>query len=130
MKVLFFKYRYFMYPECTSSLEEFIDYANKHYNSFIRLTELSTDNCRPPYFIKEDIKTVYINISSIDCIREYEIAEIIPRTEYEKRLKKIVFEKCVHCKNYTEEIKGDNLSGHWTNISLDGDCYEFTPIED
>ncbi len=131
MKVLLLDYRYIMYPEGISSLEQFIDYANKHFNEFIKLTELSTENCREPYFIKEDVKTVYINLSAIETISEVEIKAIIPKEEYKERLKKIVNEKCVHCASYTELTDPDeNLGGHWNNISLDGECYGFNPKEE
>ncbi len=131
MKALSLDYRYFVYPEGISSLEQFIDYANKHFNEFIKLTELCTENCREPYFIKEDIKTVYINLSTVESIDEIEIKAIISKAEYTERLKKIVAEKCVHCTNYTELADPDkNLGGHWNNISLDGECYGFNLKEE
>ncbi len=131
MKALLLDYRYFMYPEGISTLGQFIDFANKHFNEFIKLTELDTDNCREPYFIKEDIKTAYINLSTVESIGESEIKAIIPKEEYKERLKKIVAEKCVHCTNYTELTDSDeNLGGHWNMISLDGECCGFNRKED
>lgn len=131
MKVLFLDYSYIMYPEGISSLEQFIGYANKHFNEFVKFTKLSTENCRPPYFIKEDVETVYINLSKMASISEYEVKAILPKEEYKERLKKIVAEKCVHCTSYTEVTDPDeNLSGHWHNISLDGVCYGFDPIKE
>lgn len=129
MKVLLFDYnRYIMYPEGISSLEQFIDYANKHFNEFVKLTELCTDNCCEPYFIKEDVQTAYINLSTVEKISEYEIKAILPKEEYKKRLKKILAEKCVHCTSYTELPDPDeNLRRHWSKISLDGECYGFDP---
>ena len=129
MKVLFLNYSYYMYPDGITSLEQFVEYANKHFNEFIKLTELCTDNCCPPYFVKEDVKTVYKNLSNVEEISEYEIKEILPKTEYDERLKKIVAEKCVHCKNYEEETGDDNLRGHRNQISLDGECWRFSTVK-
>lgn len=130
MKALVFdNFNYYTYPDGITSLEQFAAYANKHFNEFVKMTELCTDNCRAPYFIKEDVKTVYINISQIESINECEVKGFLTKKEYEERLKKTVAEKCVHCTHYTESCE-DNLRGHWDTISLDGECYGFERIKD
>lgn len=132
MKVLLLdNYKYYLYPEGFTSLEQFANYTNKHYNEFIKMTQLRTDNCCPPYFIKEDAITIYINFSTVESICETEIKGIIPKDDYKERLKKIVAEKCVHCTYYTYLPDPDeNLGGHWKNISLDGECYSFDPVKE
>ena len=74
-----------------------------------------------PYLIKDDVKTVYLNVSKIESVNEAEI-DVLSREEYDARLKEVVAEKCVDCEYYTEDTKGDNLKGHREKLSLDGEC--------
>ncbi len=124
MKILNIDYDFFKYPDGINSIDEFIDYLEDSDSYFIKLTQLVADNCRFPYFVEEDVKELYLGIPNITKIIEVQ-ATILPRAEYEERLKKIVAEKCVHCENYTEDCEGDNLKGHRDTITLDGDCYIF-----
>jgi hypothetical protein len=76
--------RYY-YPEGITSLKEFIEHANAHYHSLIPLDMLVTENCVHPYYIEEDKKRIYINISNMSSISEDEIS-LLSKSEYEKRL--------------------------------------------
>jgi hypothetical protein len=58
MKILEIDYDYYYYPQDISCIDDFIKYANGHYNSFIKLTRFETENCVFPYFIKEETKDV------------------------------------------------------------------------
>lgn len=114
------------FPRGINNIKEFVNYLNENYNSFIELVIFKEDGCIPPYFIEEDLKTetVYINPSNIREVRESEIY-ILSREEYAEKLTKVIQQKCIHCVNYEEHSQGDNLNGHWENISLDGECYGF-----
>lgn len=129
MKVLFIDYDYFNYPEGITCIKDFVDYANKNYNSFIELTKFNTENCTFPYLVENETTQVYLNIARLNEIREEE-ATILTRLEYDARLKKVVEEKCVDCVHYKEELNGDNLVGHRSRISLDGKCFGFEKKED
>jgi len=121
MKILEIDYDYYSYPDGISSIKEFIDYANKHYHSFIQLTQFDRENCVFPYFIKEETSQIYVNTATLSKVKEVE-ATILSRTDYDARLKKVVEKKCIDCVYYTEDSEGDNLKGHRGRISLDGEC--------
>lgn len=124
MKILEIDYDYYYYPQGISCIEDFINYANNHYNTFIKLTCFETENCTFPFFIKEETKEVYINISTIQKIEEAEVT-VLCRLDYDIRLEQVVKEKCIDCVNYEEDAEGDNLKGHRGKMSLDGECWGF-----
>ena len=70
MKILEINDDYYYCPDEFSDIESFVSYLNEHFNSFIGLTMLDTQNCVFPYFIKEETKETYLNISAINRIIE------------------------------------------------------------
>lgn len=122
MKVLEIDLQYYYYPEGISCIEDFIAYANEHYNTFIELTRLENDNCVYPYCIKEETKKFYLNVAKIDMVCEAE-ATIISRADYDSRLENLVKTKCTCCVNYEEDSVPDNLGGHRDKLCLDGNCW-------
>lgn len=128
MKILVLDDVPFMYPDGMNSIEEFLDYVNENFYSFIPLNELSTENCVYPYFVEDDISTRYINISLIKSFSEDDV-ELLSRYEYDERLKELQEIICIHCANYEENPNGDNLEGHRDEMRLDGHCPYFTPID-
>lgn len=129
MKLLSIDFNYYHYPTNITCIEEFIAYANDHYNSFIELTQFETDNCVFPYFVSEDTARVFINIANIEKISEVE-GTVLSRAEYDDRLRSIVEKKCINCIRYEEDSEEDNLEGHRDKISLDGKCYGYHKKED
>ena len=75
-----------------------------------------------PYFIEEDKKTVWVNLSQITHIQEAD-GEAMPRAEYERRLRLVVREKCLDCVNFLGDP--DNLDGHYERLCLDGHCWSY-----
>lgn len=125
MKGIKFDYGdYYEFPEGIDSIEEFVSYLNEHYHSFIKLKEYLTDNCSPPYFIETEWEWRYLNVAQIGRVSLAEI-NLLSKEEYERRLTDVVAKKCVNCERYEEDIVGDNLDGHRTMISLDGECYGY-----
>lgn len=122
MKVLEINYDYFYYPQGISDIEDFIKYANEHYNTFIELTRFETENCAFPYFIDEDIKQVFVNIATIKSISEAEVT-VLCRSDYDIRLEQVVKNKCIDCVHYEEDAEEDNLKGHRSKLTLDGECW-------
>lgn len=120
MKILEIDYYYYCFPNGIDCLDDFIAYANEHYNSFIKLTKLETENCTFPYFISEDTKEVYLNTASISRVSEEDVT-VLCRADYEIRLEKAIKKKCIDCAYY-EEDSADNLKGHHEKLSLDGEC--------
>ena len=129
MKILEIDYDFYYYPQGISSIDDFIDYANSNYNSFVKLIQLKTENCAFPYFIKEDTKEIYVNIATIEKISEEE-ATIFCRLDYDVRLEQVVKNKCIDCVHYEEDSESDNLKGHREKISLDGECWWYEKKED
>ncbi len=129
MKILEIDYDYYYYPEGITCIKDFIDYANKHYNSFIELTQFERKNCVYPYFIREETKQAFINVASLNKIQEAE-ATVLCRSDYDIRLKQVVAQKCIDCVYYKENLEGDNLIGHRDTISLDGKCHLYRKKDD
>jgi hypothetical protein len=127
MKILILDGMPFMYPEDISNMDDFIDYANENFYRFIPMNELSLENCVYPYFVEDDIKVRYINMSLVKSIFEDEV-ELLSRYEYDERLKDLQSEICINCKNYYDDPDGDNLDGHRDEMRLDGFCPNFEPI--
>ncbi len=123
MTILEIDYDYYMLPEGMRELAEFIGFLNAPHAAFIKLTRFETENCVPPYFVAEDVKTVYLNTAVIPSVQGIEGA-VLPRAEYDARLAEIVKDKCFGCAHYYED-GGDDLEGHRGNISLDGECSDF-----
>ena len=124
MKILEIDYDYYYYPKGVSCLDDFIVYANEHYNTFIKLTRFETQNCTFPYLISEDIKEVYVNIANMEKIREEDVT-VLCRSDYDIRLEQVVKKKCIDCLHYEEDSEEDNLKGHREKLSLDGECWGY-----
>lgn len=124
MKILEIDFDLYQFPKQISSLEEFMQYATKNYNSFIPMVQYQTENCVFPYLIEEDVKTVYLNVAKMDkiCVED---ATVLCREEYNARLEKVIKQKCVSCEYYEEDCEGDNIQGHGDMISLDGECLRY-----
>lgn len=115
---------FYEFPEGITSIDEFVGYINEHYHSFIKLKEFLTNNCCEPYFIESEWEWKYLNVAEIRYVRECEM-HFLSKEEYESRLAEVVLQKCINCKHYEEDFLGDNLEGHRTMISLDGECSGF-----
>jgi hypothetical protein len=129
MKILILDNLPFMYPEGIDNLEDFTEYANKNFYSFVQLNEISMKDCVYPYFVEDDITPRYVNLSLFKYYFEDDV-ELLSRYEYDERLKVLQEAICVHCKNYSEDDEGDNLDGHRDEMRLDGYCPNFDPIDD
>ena len=128
MKVLNIDYDYYVYPQGIESLETFIASLNADYNRFILLSRFETEKCAFPYFIREDVKQVYLNVANIDKIWEDEVT-VLDRAEYERRLAEAVAQKCKDCVYYEEDLDGDNMKGHREKLTLDGECWSYRKKE-
>lgn len=127
MKVIQINAQFFYYPPEFNNINEFIDFLNKNKNGFIPLTQLIERGCVEPYFIKEEVKTIYFNVARIYTVNEAEIT-VLTQKEYNQRLKDVVNSKCVCCKNFIDD-GGYNIESHADYISLDGECIYFDEAE-
>jgi hypothetical protein len=115
---------YCTYPQGINTIEQFIEYLDNHYHSFIKLTRFTEEGCRAPYFIENNLDTMYLNVSMIHHVHE-ETITVLNKEEYDKRLNEVVTRKCVNCANYSEVGCEDSLDGYRENINLDGECWNF-----
>lgn len=121
MKILEINDDYYYCPDEFSDIESFVSYLNEHFNSFIGLTMLDTQNCVFPYFIKEETKETYLNISAINRIIEVN-GTVLCREDYDNRLRDVIKKKCVDCRHYED---GDELEEHCDKLCLDGNCWGY-----
>lgn len=117
------------YPEGISTPGEFAAMLKTAKSDFIALDFPKGDNCVHPYYIEEDIMCFYLNPSYIVSFWESE-ATILPRAEYETRLREVVGTLCVTCKDYIEDGGGISLDGHWQKVCLDGTCEKYEKKDD
>lgn len=129
MKVLNIDYDYYFYPQGIESLEDFIASLNADYNRFILLSRFETEKCAFPYFIREDVKQVYLNVATMEKIWEDEVT-VLDRAEYDRRLAEVVAQKCMDCVYYEESEDGDNMKGHREKLTLNGECWSYRKKED
>ncbi len=122
MKVFEINSDYYYCPSGITGIDDFVKYANEHYNTFIELTRLETDNCAFPYFIDEDKKRVLVNIATMKSVSEEEVT-VLSRLDYDNRLEQIIKEKCVNCVHYEDDAEEDNFKGHRSKLTLDGECW-------
>lgn len=121
MKALYFNGSYYQHPEGVKTIEEFIEHINQKGDKYLPMTRYETENCVHPYYIREEMKIIYINFSQINEIEETEI-HVLVKDEYEIKLAKCVEDVCRYCANYEEDSSG-NMKGHRDKINLDGECF-------
>lgn len=124
MKAIVIDYEYYMFPEGMDSIGVFIEYLNNHPNTFIKLKQYSEERCKGPYFIREDVKEVFINVANITKVEMKEIY-LLSNNEYEERLKDVIKEKCLSCERYRDDDQPDDLETYRDKLSLDGDCFGY-----
>lgn len=122
MKILKIDSEHYAFPEGIKTVEEFVEFVNNSSQKFIKMTMYSDMNCVAPYFIEEDKKTVYVNFGQVTWIEEID-GEVLPRIDYECRLRQVVREKCLDCVNFQGDP--DNLDGHYERLCLDGRCWSY-----
>ena len=118
---------YHAFPEGMETIEEFIEFVNNHEGKFIKMTRFNEAHCVAPYFIEEDSWPVWVNLSTAGYIYEVE-GQILPRSEYEARLREVVREKCLDCVRFDGDP--DNLDGHCEILCLDGTCCCYKKCEE
>ncbi|MBP5694559.1 MAG: hypothetical protein J6X03_03815, partial [Bacilli bacterium] len=84
-KLLKLDINYYRFPEGIKTADEFAKFANNSSQKFVKLTMYSDEHCVEPYFIEEDKRTTWVNLSQITVIEEID-GEVLPRIDYEYRL--------------------------------------------
>ena len=127
MKILKLDNDYVRFPEGIKTADEFAELANNSSQKFVKLTMYSEEHCMEPYFIEEDKRTVWVNLSQVTHIEEID-GEVLSRIDYERRLREVVLQKCLDCVNFQGDP--DNLDGHYERLCLDGRCWSYEKRDD
>ena len=122
IKLLQLDSNYYRFPEGINTADEFAEYANNSGQKFVKLTLYSGEHSVEPYFIEEDKRTIWVNLSQITYIEEID-GEVLSRIDYERRLRQVVRQKCLDCVNFQGDP--DNLDGHYERLCLDGRCWSY-----
>ena len=122
IKLLQLDSNYYRFPEGINTADEFAEYANNSGQKFVKLTLYSGEHSVEPYFIEEDKRTIWVNLSQIPFIEEID-GEVLSRIDYERRLRQVVRQKCLDCVNFQGDP--DNLDGHYERLCLDGRCWSY-----
>ena len=122
MKLLQLDTNYYRFPEGIKTAEDFAEFANNCGQKFVKMTMYSEEHCMEPYFIEEDKKTVWVNLSQITFIEEIN-GKVMLRVEYERKLREVVRQRCLDCVYFKGDP--DNLDGHYDRLRLDGHCWGY-----
>ena len=122
IKLLQLDSNYYRFPEGINTADEFAEYANNSGQKFVKLTLYSGEHSVEPYFIEEDKRTIWVNLSQITYIEEID-GEVLSRIDYERRLRQVVRQKCLDCVYFQGDP--DNLDGHYERLCLDGRCWSY-----
>ena len=127
IKLLQLDSNYYRFPEGIKTADEFAEYANSSGQKFVKLTLYSGEHSVEPYFIEEDKRAIWVNLSQITYIEEID-GEVLSRIDYERRLREVVRRKCLDCVNFQGDP--DNLDGHYERLCLDGRCWSYEKRDD
>ena len=87
---------FYLYPEGISSLDEFVEKVIVPGNGFVKMQTLNDDAGTAPFFIRDDIKTVYVNFNNITTIEEEEVM-LMTDAEFEDQLAPFTDDICAGC---------------------------------
>lgn len=128
IKVLVIDCEKYFYPYFADTLEQFVEYICNTESRFIKLDNLTMENSIEPYYIREDMKTCYLNVNNISTITEEEVI-FLSKEEYDVRLKEVINAHCITCANYKCGDCEDDLKTYRDKLCLDGNCWDFEEIE-
>lgn len=124
MKALKIDCEIYCFPSEIGSIEDLIAFLHQNYHQFVPFTRYVQEHCVEPFFIQEDTETVYLNVAHIDEISETEIT-VLPRMEFNRRLREATKRKCLHCQEYLSSCDPDDIESYADKLSLDGRCDYF-----
>ena len=87
---------FYLYPDGVSTLDEFVENVVKPSNGLVKMKYLNDDAGTAPFFIRDDIKTVYVNFSNITTLEEEEVM-LLSDAEFEDQLEPFTLDICEGC---------------------------------
>lgn len=119
MKGFYYKEKYYLLPNEYVSVEDMKSKLDGKRN-FIRL---KTNKCMPPFFIKDKVKEVSLNIKDVNRVYPVEVTLIENQQVYDDMLWELIPSTCKDCYKYEDEGK-KSVKGHHKELSLDGVCFD------
>ena len=75
----------YLYPDNISSLDQFVEEIVEKSSGFVKMQYLNNDSETNPFFVSEDIKTVYVNFNNLTTLEEDEVM-LMSDAEFEEQL--------------------------------------------
>ncbi|MBO5866909.1 MAG: hypothetical protein J6Q55_02515, partial [Clostridia bacterium] len=115
LKGVFYHFNYYILPD-----DKTIDQLNGQVT--LQKIGIGDENLGsiPPYFIDSLIQTVTVQIDTPKHLAPCNVF-VCSKEEYDEILRKHVSEKCIGCRSYGNDPS--DLTGHYTEMDLDGQCY-------
>jgi hypothetical protein len=86
----------YLYPDNISTLDQFMQEIVAKSDGFVKLQYLNNDSETNPFFVSEDVKTVYVNFNNLTTIEEDEVM-LMSDAEFEEQLAPFTFDICKGC---------------------------------
>ena len=116
IKAVFYKYKYYMFPE------EFSDLTKIKDGTVIAAKRLKEERCMAPDFIYESIVDESVEIENAKLLFPVSV-NLYTGKDYDAILSKQIDKVCHGCSRFIDN-DDESLDGHHREISLDGVCYE------
>lgn len=120
-----------MFPEGVTSLDEFVKKNISKDNMFMKMRILSDDAGTEPFFLKEDIKDIYVNFNNVSTLYEDEVF-LLTVQEFEENLRPFTDEICDGCLlNGNPETGCDRVINKRDKINIiEGECFLYQEEDD
>ena len=86
----------YLYPDNISSLDQFVEEIVEKSSCFVKMQYLNNDSETNPFFVSEDIKTVYVNFNNLTTLEEDEVM-LMSDAEFEEQLAPFTYDICKGC---------------------------------
>ena len=86
----------YLYPDNIANLDQFVEEVVKKNDGFVKMQYLNDDAETNPFFVHEDIRTVYVNFNNLTTIEEDEVM-LMSDSEFEEQLAPFCYDICSGC---------------------------------
>lgn len=121
----------YLYPDHINSLDQFISEYVNNGSGFVKMQYLNDDAETNPFFVQEDIKTVFVNFGNMTTIEEDEVF-LMSDAEFEEQLAPFTYDICKGCAFDGNPDTGcDRILRKRDKINIiEEECFLYTDIEE
>lgn len=121
----------YLYPDNIGSLKQFVDEYVNNGSGFVQMQYLNDDAETNPFFVQEDIKTVFVNFANMTTIEEEEVF-LMSDAEFEEQLAPFTSEICEGCAFDGNPDTGcDRILRKRDKINIiEEECFLYTGIDE